>query len=693
MRRWIARLLVLGGLLLAVVLGPLGSSTAHAADCKPSGVPNAAGSGLPGLIDDPTQNPSGETYYGEYGWAGLKWHTCDLGAGPDAVADPIAVLDTFFGNIGMGAATAESSSMTQLHEWAVDPGDLLEPVDKVVAEVTRILRRALWNEWAPVFIIVAAIVIVWHANTQQVRRSLHTVTAILIACGVVGWIMMGPVKAAQTFDKAVSSVVGGVDESIVNVTGKDELSDEEARGATFHDEILYRLWCRGAVANDKIGAEYCPRLYEASAVAYDDLADYDSDDYRDDYNDVASDLEDEDDSYYDALKGKQYNRSGQGFVAFVMMTMIALIRIPAEILMVAGLLVMRLAVMLGPVFALAGILEASRSLAVAAFRMVLASVINVAVYGIIAALHTAVVAGIIAADPGMIATLVLVAILTILFWKLSKPFRSPTKLATGSEAGEQMTGMGDTSRMSQLAMGLLGGKIGGALANRGDSKADDDDIDTRPRESTNSGDDRDETYTRPDDGTENGPGNGRPDDGPDSDGPDTSGTPAPTGPGGAADGAGLDRNLIVHVPDYPPENFFDASTEGASDGRLPGGPAAAASDPHDPDEPVGGDSHDLAEPADMATDWHPEPDLADEEASEYGPAYIDARREYGPINVDVPGSGEPEVTVLATRAHTTHEVTLTEPEYSSDGELVDTLYRPDRDEPDATVTPTEGEGR
>ena len=211
MRRWLARLLILGGFVLAVVVGPLGSSTAQAADCKPDGVPNAAGSGIPGLVDDPTPNPSGETYYGEYGWAGLKWYTCDLGSGPDAVADPIAVLDTYFGNAGMGAATVESSAMTQLHEWAVDPGELLNPVDKVVNRVTKILRRALWNVWAPPVIILAAIVIVWHANTQQVRRSLSTVVAILISCGVVGWIMLGPVKAAQTFDDAVSSMVGGVE--------------------------------------------------------------------------------------------------------------------------------------------------------------------------------------------------------------------------------------------------------------------------------------------------------------------------------------------------------------------------------------------------------------------------------------------------------------------------------------------------
>ena len=688
-RGWVVRLLVVGGLVLAVVLGPLGSSTAQAADCKPSGVPNAAGSGVPGLIDDPIANPSGKTYYGEYGWAGLKWYTCDLGTGPDAVADPIAVLDTFFGNLGMGTATVESSSMTQLHEWALDPGELLEPVDKVVAKVTEILRRALWNEWAPVFLILAAIMIAWHANTQQVRRSLNTVVAILIACGVVGWIMMGPVKAAQTFDDAVSSIVGGVDESIVNVTGNADLSDEEARGATFHDEILYRLWCRGALSNENIGKEYCPTLYEAGAVAYADLDDYDSDDYRNDYNDVAEDLEDEDDSYYDALKGKQYNRSGQGFIGFLMMTMIALIRIPAEILMVAGLLVMRLAVMLGPIFALAGILEASRSIAIAAFRMVLASVINVAVYGIIAALHTAVIAGVIAADPGMIAALVLVTILTVLFWKLSKPFRSPTKLASGSEAGEQMAGMGDTSRMSQLVMGLVGAKIGGALANRGDSQEDDAD-DDRERPG-GSGEDRDETYTRPDDGPD-GRSDGGGDDGPDEDGPGEDGSPrTPDSDSDSDDDAqsAPEPDINVEIPDFVPADFFREAAEDDYSRSFDGPtvPMADGDGASSADAPV--------EPEPSTAHWRPEPDLAEEEVSNDGPADVGAAREYAPLNVEIPGADSPEVTVLATGTHTTHEVTLTEPEYTSTGELSYEIFRPDRDDADNDITaiPPDGDGR
>lgn len=680
---WTARLLVVAGLVLTVVLGPFGSPTAQAADCKPSGVPNAAGSGVPGLIDDPTANPSGETYYGEYGWAGLKWYTCDLGSGPDAVADPIAVLDTFFGNVGMGTATVESSSMTQLHEWALDPGELLEPVDEVVAKVTRIMRNALWNEWAPIFVIIAAIVIVWHANTQQVRRSLNTVVAILIACGVVGWIMMGPVKVAQTFDDAVSSIVGGVDESIVNVTGNAELSDEEARGATFHDEILYRLWCRGALSNEKIGDDHCPALYEAGAVSYEDLDDYDSDEYRDNYNDVASDLEDEDESYYDALKGKQYNRSGQGFIGFLMMTMIALIRIPAEILMVAGLLVMRLAVMLGPIFALAGILEASRSIAIAAFRMVLASVINVAVYGIIAALHTAMIAGVIAADPGMIATLVLVTILTFLFWKLSKPFRSPTKLASGSEAGEQMAGMGDTSRLSQLMTGLLGAKLGGAMVARGAGSDDDDDDDGGPRAA---GDDRDEGFTRPDDGPDDHPGSGG-DDGGDEGGPDDDGAPEQPDSGGDpdSDDVVLEQDVNVEIPDYVPVEFLSDHAVGDDDHSGHAPPV------HVTDRESAADDSVLAQADDDDEQGQPEPDLSEEEVSDYEPVNVASIHGSRPVTFELADPGEPEVTVLATNTHTTHEVTLIEPEFTSDGDLSHDFFHADREETDDAVTPSEGD--
>ena len=52
------------------------------------------------------------TIYEQYGYAGLRWHTYDLGCGPDAARNPDAVIGTALSNwinnipISMSALTA-----------------------------------------------------------------------------------------------------------------------------------------------------------------------------------------------------------------------------------------------------------------------------------------------------------------------------------------------------------------------------------------------------------------------------------------------------------------------------------------------------------------------------------------------------------------------------------------------------------
>jgi hypothetical protein len=480
MRRWGCRLVA--AVLLGLVLVVGSPVAAGAADCKPHGVPDVAGSGVPGQVDMPLRHPSGDTKYGEYGWAGLKWNTCDLGFGPDAAADPIATVDTYIGNKLMGGATVLASLMTQLHAWAADPGTLLSPVDKAVAKVTDVTRRALWNDWAPVFIVVAGALVIMQASRGDARRALRTMAAVVLAAGVVAWIAAGPVQLARTFDGIASQIVGNVDRSIVT-EHRSAMSDKEARGATFQDNVLFPLWCRGEVGSSAGAQKYCERLYKAGTVKYATASDYSAGDRRNQYNSIAQQMKDDDHGYYDTLRGKDDNRTGQGFLAFVMMLIIAIIRIPAEVLMLAGLLVVRLVIMFGPLFALAGILEFSRPLAVAAMKMTLASVVNVAIFGVIAAVHTAVVAGIITSGLGIFSSLFLIAALTFVIWMISKPFRSPTRLATGEAAAESLAGSGDSpSRALSKFAGLVGTGTATFLGARAGTEAglDRQDATTKP---------------------------------------------------------------------------------------------------------------------------------------------------------------------------------------------------------------------
>lgn len=465
---------VFGGLILCGVAGSASAAPAPdgptdpalgfgGPDCQPDGVPNYAGSGLPGMIDDPVEKPSGKTLYGEYGWAGLRWTTCDLGTGPDMTADPEAKFDTMLGNWLLGAATMLGALMVELHEWAANPGEVMEPVDDIVTEITLLVRRVVWSEWGPVVILIAAGMIIAGANRGEMRSALRTIAALGVACLAMGWIAAGPTSAAQTFDGVVSKFVDGVDQDVLGITQDENMPAGEARGATFADKILYPIWERGQVGDDPDARkEYGRQFYELAAVKYADADDVDAEDRREEYGETAENVKDENPTWYDSVRGKSYNRTGYGGMALLMMVATAVIRIPAEALMVLGLLVVRLVVMFGPVFALAAIPEATRKVGSSSVKMVAASVVNAALFGMIASVHTGIVGALVRNSSSLEVAAFILCVLTVVIWIMSKPFRSITKPVDAASVGGRMEGLSDLpgNAVKQVAGSFLGSYMG-----------------------------------------------------------------------------------------------------------------------------------------------------------------------------------------------------------------------------------------
>lgn len=120
---------------------------------------------------------------------------------------------------------------------------------------------------------------------------------------------------------------------------------------------------------------------------------------------------------------------------------------------------MRLAVMLAPIFALAGILKSTRPYAKAALKMTIASVVNVAIFGIVASVHTGIVGITVARSTNIVQTL-FVVLGVVIIWMLSKPFRSPTRLATGQAAADALEG---AASAPSNALNSIKGMVGAAV--------------------------------------------------------------------------------------------------------------------------------------------------------------------------------------------------------------------------------------
>lgn len=450
-----------------LVLMPLDPA---AASCKPPGIPEYAGKGLPGMIDPATSGPSGGNYYGQYGWSGLKWYTCDTQSGlTGASQDFIAMFDTWVGNGLMGLAVMLGALMTSLHKWTADPSASLKPIDDKIVELSDITRSVLFDDWIFPVIIIAAAGILMVVFTKRIRSALTTFAVVLLSLGFVAVVAQAPLAIAQSADGVVSSIVSAADAKALEYSGipgpEDKAEGEgsgltatpaEATGAVLNDAMIAPIWRQGQTGN----GDWLPgtdKMFRASTTSWQEVKDgYDAKDKRNDYNAAVNEVKKDKNvgSQYEAIKGQQYNRSGMGVMAAVMMVIVAVIRVPAEALMTLGVLVIRFIPILGPLFALLAIPAVTRSAATAAVKVVGASLFNVTVFGVVAAVHTTLIAILYVDTSNLFVSTLLSALATYILWKLSKPFRSVTRLATGQAVAQELQDV--TSAPGNLAKKGLG---------------------------------------------------------------------------------------------------------------------------------------------------------------------------------------------------------------------------------------------
>lgn len=397
---------------------------AAADDCKPPAIPDQAGSGMPGVIDDQTTSTEPASWYGKYGWSGLRWNTCDMTnlVGMPTAEGAMMSVQNAIGNAGMGTGTFLAAVITQLHQWSIDPGEVMQPIDDVLGKVTKAIEKATWTKYAAVVMLLAAIGIILNATRGEIRSAMRTAGAVLVACLAVAWVttpvdqakgdpicdpatgkctvptekVPGAVAAASMFDDLTTKVNGDVADSLNQYVGNKGNSNDEVVGATMNDRLLYRLWVLGEIGppSSDVAKKYADKLYKASTVSYADIGKANPDNKRNEYNKLAQQIKKDDPTAYDTLRGVKSGRAGYGALAAINMIMIAAVRVPAALMMIAGLLALRVLVMCVPILAMLAIVPATRPIAVSAAKLALRQLVNVIIYGVITAIHAVAVGAI-----------------------------------------------------------------------------------------------------------------------------------------------------------------------------------------------------------------------------------------------------------------------------------------------------------
>ena len=283
MTRQVARVVAVLALLLgfAVICPNEASAIPGLSDCKEAPTPEAPGQGIAGFFShapdqlppesDPFAAHPSTTIYEQYGYAGLRWHTYDLGCGPDALRQPDAVIGTAMSNWVMQlpiAFTALTSSLTRI---AFNPS-FLSSFDHVVTNVSTSLHNSLFASWIPVVIALLGALIIFKARKASLATTAGAIgwalIVILLATALFRW----PIEAGEAADATVTGTLGTV---VSRLDGNGPSVDPgTAVASNVEDSIFYKAWLSGELGSpdSATAKKYGPTLFKAQALTWREAA-------------------------------------------------------------------------------------------------------------------------------------------------------------------------------------------------------------------------------------------------------------------------------------------------------------------------------------------------------------------------------------------------------------------------------------
>lgn len=511
MNRHLRRVLVLAAL-LGILAVPSWFSLAGAipglADCKDAPTPDIPGQGIAGFFSrtpdqlppasDPFANGPSTTIYQQYGYAGLRWNTYDLGCGPDAMRSPDAVIGTAFANWIQQAPLALTALTGSVTEVAFNP-TFLNVFDPVIIRVSDALHENLFATWIPGVLALLGLMLIWRANRASLATSAAAVGWALMVVMAATALFRWPVEAGHAADLTVTKTLGNV---VSKLDGNSaDVDPGTAVASNVVDSIFYRAWLAGTFgsAESHTAEEFGPKIFAAQALTWHeaDILQRDPEAGRalveqkqETWKNLAAEIEDKDPAAYEYLTGR---RSDTRVGYAVLGALGAFLSLPfllvSALLLLGCFMVVRLAVMLFPAFATLGAFPTARGVVTGLARTVAAAVVNSIVFGIGAGVTISVL-GILLAPSGAPAWLglVLMPLFSFIMWMALRPFRRLTSMVRAdddhfrratdsvSDAGHSATSLTRQALITGAAAAFGGGAgaaVGAQVASKDDRSGTD----------------------------------------------------------------------------------------------------------------------------------------------------------------------------------------------------------------------------
>jgi hypothetical protein len=432
--------------------------------------PEKPGDGLIGWVDNQDGGVIDQTIYGTYGYAGLRWHTYDLGVGGD-LRDPWAIVDTGFGDWMFTSAKFFVALANSLHQ--ANRPDSLDGLNPVLDKGTQAVHDALYQPFLPIALLILAALLLWRTQKSDLPASVRAVAwAVLVMIVAVG-LFQYPQRAVKAVDGMETATIAQVDTGFARAsgtTGDPTLSQSEM----LVDTVLYRQWLRGEFGNpDSVAAKkYGRELYDAQAFSRDERIVLDrnpgtaalaAQNKNNKFNQIAAKIKVEDPGAYEYLTGHNHARMGAGFVAVVVALPTAGFRAVSDLLVFAARIIIRLLVIFFPGLAIAGVLLVGPVRT--SFIAGAAALVNSVVFSVGAGLNVLAANILLGPDvhlPTWLAV-VFLAVISLIMWRAFKPFRHLTVMVSPNHnfATGALVGGGLVRRVATAAAGAyLGTRAG-----------------------------------------------------------------------------------------------------------------------------------------------------------------------------------------------------------------------------------------
>jgi hypothetical protein len=500
-------------LVLAIVscLLVAGSSPASAiGDCKEAPTPEVPGRGMSGFFmnapdklppeQDPFAPQATTTIYEQYGYAGLRWNTYDLGCGADIARSPDAVIGTAMSNWLMNLPISFAALTSSVTGAAFEP-TWLAAFDPMIDNVSSTLYQRLYSPWMPVMLVLVGILLLIRARRASLASTAAAVGWAVVVLVLAAVLFRWPVVAGHFADETVTSTVGSVTGGLNN---NSDVRPSVAASSNVHESIFYQNWLAGQFgsSDSQTARQYGPELFKAQALTWREAAILESDpergqqiveDKQEQFEEVAADVKEADPAAYEYLMGKQSDtRVGYAILGTVATLLALPFLLVSALLLMGSFLIVRLAVMLFPAFATLGLFPPARGIVIGTGRVVGGALVNAVVFGVGAGVTVLGLGLILDPDsrlPNWLA-LVLMPLFSFVMWFALKPFRRLTAMAgpktnpfgeAAESFGEQSRRLGRLAKKAGvMAAASYAGNVAAASTARSDSEDEKQDTDDVP---------------------------------------------------------------------------------------------------------------------------------------------------------------------------------------------------------------------